>query len=117
MTTKLESDVQRKMMQTIRKYGGYVYKNAQNMYTEKGRPDLTACIPVPIKRLNELFDKNSNVGLFVAIEVKRNKKVYDSSDAQVIVGKQIQKASGLWFSIDDPDIVEALMLKFTSGGN
>ena len=114
----LESDVQQKMMKTIRKYGGYVYKNAQNMYTEKGRPDLTACIPVSLKTLEELFGEDAKMGVLVGIEVKRNKKVYDSSDAQVIVGKQIQKASGLWFSIDDPDIVEALMLKFTSdGGN
>ena len=29
MANKLESDVQAKMMRTIRKYGGYVYKNAQ----------------------------------------------------------------------------------------
>lgn len=116
MATKLESDVQGKMMRTVRKYGGYVYKNAQNMYTEKGRPDLTACVPVTLKRLAELFGEDAKVGLFVGIEVKRNKKVYDSSDAQVIVGKQIQKAHGLWFSIDDPDIVEALMLKFTDEG-
>jgi hypothetical protein len=113
---KLESDVQGKMMRTVRKYGGYVYKNAQSMYTEKGRPDLTACIPVSLKRLEELFGEDAKIGVFVGIEVKRNKKVYDSSDAQIIVGKQIQKASGLWFSIDDPDIVEALMLKFTSNG-
>ena len=66
-----------------------------------------------MKKIVELFGENAKVGLFVGIEVKRNKKVYDSSDAQIIVGKQIQKASGLWFSIDDPDIVEALMLKFT----
>ena len=113
----LESDVQQKMMKTIRKYGGYVYKNAQNMYTEKGRPDLTACIPVTLKKLNDMYDENTKVGLFVGIEVKRNKKKYDSTDAQIIVGKQIQKSSGLWFSIDDPDIVEALMLKFTEGNN
>lgn len=113
---KLESDIQKKMMQTVKKYGGYVYKNAQNMYTEKGRPDLTACVPVTIKRLAELFGEDAKVGLFVGIEVKRNKKVYDSSEAQIIVGKQIQKASGLWFSVDDPDIIEALMLKFTDKG-
>ena len=114
MANKLESDIQGKMIRTIRKYGGYVYKNAQNMYTEKGRPDLTACVPVTLKRVAELFGENTKVGLFVGIEVKRNKKMYDSSDAQIIVGKQIQKASGLWFSIDDPDIVEALMVKFTA---
>ena len=113
----LESDVQQKMMKTIRKYGGYVYKNAQNMYTEKGRPDLTACIPVTLKKLNDMYDENTKVGLFVGIEVKRNKKKYDRTDAHIIVGKQIQKSSGLWFSIEDPDIVEALMLKFTEGNN
>ena len=113
----LESDVQQKMMKTIRKYGGYVYKNAQNMYTEKGRPDLTACSPATLNKLNEMYDENTKVGLFVGIEVKRNKKKYDSTDAQIIVGKQIQKSSGLWFSIEDPDIVEALMLKFTEGND
>ena len=51
------------------------------------------------------------------LNLKRNKKKYDSTDAQIIVGKQIQKSSGLWFSIEDPDIVEALMLKFTEGNN
>ena len=111
--TERERKVQERTLAVVRKYGGYVYKNAQNMYTEKGRPDLTACVPVTVKKIVELFGENAKVGLFVGIEVKRNKKVYDSSDAQIIVGKQIQKASGLWFSIDDPDIVEALMLKFT----
>lgn len=111
--SKLESDVQSKMMRTIRKYNGYVYKNAQSMYTEKGRPDLTACIPVPLKKLIDMYGEDAKVGLFVGIEVKRNKDYYDSTEAQKIVGRQIQKASGLWFSVDDPDIVEALMLRFT----
>ena len=117
MATKLESDVQGKMTRTVRKYGGYVYKNAQNMYTEKGRPDLTACVPVTVKRLLEVFGEDTTIGLFVGIEVKRNKKYYDSSEAQVIVGKQIQKAGGLWFSVDDPDIIEALMLRLTDKGD
>ena len=115
--TERERKVQERTLAVVRKYGGYVYKNAQNMYTEKGRPDLTACIPVTLKKLNEMYDENTKVGLFVGIEVKRNKKKYDSTDAQIIVGKQIQKSSGLWFSIEDPDIVEALMLKFTEGNN
>ena len=68
--TDRERNVQKDMMTIIRKYKGYVYKNAQNMYTEKGRPDLTACVPVKIKA-----------------------------------------AKGLWFSLDDPAIVEALMIK------
>lgn len=115
--TKLESDVQSKMMRIIRKYGGYVYKNAQNMYTEKGRPDLTACVPITLKKAIEIFGEDASVGLFVSIEVKRNKKVYDSSDAQIIVGRQIQKASGIWLSIDNPDIVEAMMTKFVTKGD
>lgn len=115
--SKLESDVQSKMMSTIRKYKGYVYKNAQNAYTEKGRPDLSACVPVKVSKLAEMFGEDSIVGIFVGIEVKKNKKTYDSSEAQEIVGRKIQKAGGLWFSLDDPDIVEAMMLKFTEAND
>ena len=115
MATERERKVQEKSMSIIRKNKGYVYKNAQNMYTEKGRPDLTACIPVKIKTLIDMFGEDGTVGLFVGIELKRPGKLYNTSDAQEIVGNQIKKASGLWFAIDDTDIVEALMLKLTKG--
>lgn len=110
--TERESKVQAKCIKTIRKRGAYVYKNAQNMYTESGRPDLTACIPVTLKRCVELFGENASVGLFVGIELKRDGHLGEVSAAQQIVGSQIKKASGLWFAIDDPLIVEALMIKF-----
>lgn len=113
MTTEKESKVQSRSMNIIRKYGGYTYKNAQNMYTETGRPDITACIPVTLKRLIEIFGENSTVGLFVGIEFKRDGKLNNVSNAQQIVGRQIQKAGGLWFAVDNSDIVEALMIKFT----
>ena len=109
--TERERKTQEKTMRVIRKYGGYVYKNAQNMYTEKGRPDLTTCIPVTIKKLIEVFGEDATVGIFLAIEMKRPGLVDNTSKAQDIVGKQIKNSKGLWFAIDDPDIIEVLMLK------
>ena len=115
--TERERKTQEKTMRVIRNYGGYVYKNAQNMYTEKGRPDLTACIPVTLKTLSKVFGENASVGIFVGIEMKRPGLVDNTSDAQEIVGRQIKKAKGLWFAIDNPDVIEALMIKLTEDKN
>lgn len=109
--TDRERKVQEKTMKIVRKYDGYVYKNAQGLYTEKGRPDLTACIPVKLSTLEKLFGKDAEIGIFVGIELKRDKDGYDTSDAQEIVGRKIKEAKGLWFSTDDCDLVEALMIK------
>lgn len=107
-----ESKLQEKIMRIIRKHGGYVYKNAQNIYTEKGRPDLTACIPTTVSKLEEVLGKDAPVGIFVGLELKRPNHLNQVSEAQYIVGRKIKEANGLWFAIDDPDLVEALMLKF-----
>lgn len=106
-----ESVTQRKVIDIVRKYNGYIYKNAQNMYTEKGRPDLTACIPVSIKKLTELVGEDGTIGIFVGIEMKRPGALRNVSDAQEIVGRKIKNAKGLWFAIDDPAVIEALMIK------
>ena len=113
MATERERKVQERTMRIVRKYGGYVYKNAQNMYTEKGRPDLTACIPTTLKKLEEVFGENAKVGIFVGIELKRDGHLGEVSEAQRIVGNQIKKANGIWLAIDDSDVIEALMLKLT----
>lgn len=113
MATERERKVQERTMRVIRKYGGYVYKNAQNMYTEKGRPDLTACIPCTLAKLEEVFGKDAEVGLFVGIELKREGYLNNVSEAQQIVGNQIKKASGLWLAVDDSDVIEALMIRLT----
>lgn len=113
MATERERKVQEKTMRVVRKYGGYVYKNAQNMYTEKGRPDLTACVPATLKKLVEMFGEDYKIGVFIGIELKRDGHLGEVSEAQQIVGRQIQKASGLWFAIDDPDVIEALMVRLT----
>ena len=112
MATERERKVQEKSLRLIRSYNGYVYKNAQNMYTEKGRPDLTACIPVSIKKLRELFGDDGKIGIFVGIELKREGHLNGLSEAQRIVGNQIKKANGLWFAIDNTDMIEALLIKF-----
>lgn len=115
MSTERESRVQEKTMSVIRKYGGYVYKNAQNIYTEKGRPDLTACVPTDLKTLAKLFGEDTKVGIFLGIELKRDGHLNEVSNAQNIVGRKIKKANGLWFAIDNPDIIEALMIRLTGG--
>lgn len=111
--TEREGKVQKRTMKVIRKYGGYVYKNAQNMYTEVGRPDLTACIPVSIKTLIKEFGEDAVVGLFVGIETKRAGKLSNVSEAQKIVGNQIKKAKGIWFAMDDDNLVESFMIRLT----
>ena len=109
--TERERKVQEKVMRIVRKYGGYVYKNAQNMYTEKGRPDLTACVPTTLGKLAEVFGENADIGIFVGIELKRDGHLGEVSEAQKIVGKKIKQAHGLWFAVDDPNVIEALMLR------
>lgn len=109
--TERERKVQERTMRIVRKYDSYIYKNAQGLYTEKGRPDLTACVPVKISKLAELFGENAEVGIFIGIEMKRQGKLDDVSEAQEIVGRKIKEAKGMWFAIDDSDIVEALMIK------
>lgn len=108
MATDRERKVQTDIINTSKLRGCYVYKNAQNMYTEVGRPDLSVCMPVTLKRLNELFDENKVVGLFVGIEVKRPGRLNGVSDAQKIVGSKIQKKGGIWLLADDVTTVEAL---------
>lgn len=111
--TERERKVQEKTMAIVRKYGGYVYKNAQNMYTEKGRPDLTACVPAKLKTLEKVFGPDAKIGVFVGIELKRDGHLGEVSEAQEVVGRKIIKSSGLWLAIDDPLVIEALMVKLT----
>ena len=94
----LESKVQQDVMKRLRKLGCYVDKNAQNMYTEKGRPDLTACVPV--KMANDIR------GLFVGIELKRPGHLNGVSEAQEVVGRAIVKAGGIWILSDNADYIE-----------
>lgn len=108
-----ESKLQERIIRLVRKYGGYVYKNAQNMYTEKGRPDLTACIPTTLRTLEDLFGKDIEIGIFVALELKREGHLNEVSAAQVIVGNKIKQAGGLWFAIDDVDKIEHILMRLT----
>lgn len=111
--TERERKVQEKTMAIVRKYGGYVYKNAQNMYTEKGRPDLTACVPTKLKILEKVFGPDVKIGVFVGIELKRDGHLGEVSEAQEVVGRKIMKSGGIWLAIDDPLVIEALMVKLT----
>lgn len=111
--TERESKIQRQCQSIIRKYNGYVFKNNGNIYTEKGRPDLTACVPIKVSKLRELLGDDGKIGIFVGIELKRENHLNEVSDAQKIVGDKIKNAKGIWIATDCADIVEALMIKFT----
>lgn len=103
----LESKVQQEVLKRLRKLGCYVYKNAQNMYTEKGRPDLTACVPVKI---------GDNIrGLFVGIELKRPGHLNGVSEAQEVVGRSIMKAGGIWILSDSLDYIENYIKNLMDG--
>lgn len=117
MTGERERKIQERALRVVRKYDGYIYKNAQNMYTEKGRPDLTACVPTKIKRLVEMFGEDATIGVFVGIELKRDGHLEEVSDAQKIVGNKIKKAGGIWMAVDNTDIIEALMVRMTGEEN
>lgn len=51
----LESAIQKEVMQTLRKHGGFWWKDAAGPYQQQGIPDIIGCYR----------------GLFVAVEVKR----------------------------------------------
>lgn len=95
----MESNVQRKMQSLIRKNGGYVFKNNGNLFTEPGRPDLVACLQ----------------GRFIGIEVKDKGKLKQVSEAQKIVGQEIINAGGLWFSLDNVDDLEKILVEHFRG--
>ena len=110
-----ESRLQEKIMQRLRASGIYVYKNAQNMYTETGRPDLCACIPVSISTLQELYGVDAKVGLFVGLELKRDGHLNEVSDAQKIVGRKILNANGIWLPVDSIETVDNLLVMLRVG--
>lgn len=119
MKQELESVTQRKIMNAVRKHGGYVYKNPQSALTEVGRPDLTACIPAKLSTLVQLLGEDATVGLYCGIEVKRpgrrNEKNGGLSKGQIVVAKQINNAHGEWIRIDNPADIERIMEMYMGG--
>lgn len=107
-----EANLQSKCIQVARKRGAYVYKNVQNELTEKGRPDLTLCVPISIEQFQHLF-KDKKIGLFVGVELKRKGHLNELSKAQSIVGNKIKQSGGLWFAIDDVDMLDILLEQLT----
>lgn len=103
-----ESAFQKQCIDYLRSKGCYVYKNPQNQYTEKGRPDLTVCIPTTIV----YGDNQVTLGLYMGLELKREDKYNTASEAQQIVGRQIQKAYGLWFVIDSLEQLKKIVEEY-----
>lgn len=111
---ELESKIQRRCQKILSDNGAFVFKTHGDMYMKKGIPDLVCCVPTDIGTLYKLqtdgfLPDNSKIGLFVGFEIKRKNLLGDVSDAQRIVGKQIENAGGIWYAVDDSDIVEAVI--------
>lgn len=109
-----ESNLQRRMQVILKDHNAYVFKNNGNIFTEVGRPDLTACVPVTVETLMKLVKehmlyKTDKVGIFLAIEVKRKDQLADVSEAQTVVGEKIRSSSGLWFPMEDTDSLVGLL--------
>ena len=104
-----ESAFQKQCIDYLRSKGCYVYKNNQNEFTEKGRPDLTVCMPVTLEDESGIQYK---LGLYMGLELKREDKYNKASVAQEIVGRQIQKANGLWFQIDNLDDLKTIIRSY-----
>lgn len=118
---ELESKLQRRCQKLLKENGAFVFKTHGDMYSRIGIPDLVSCIPVKretlLKMLEEGWFKDDRVGIFVAFECKRQGKlnvIDDRRRAQEIVGTEIKNAGGIWFAIDDSDIVDAV-IKTTKG--
>lgn len=111
--SNLESTLQRKCQQIIRENEGFVFKTHGNIYSRAGIPDLVACIPATIETLQRMLEngwfKDDEIGIFVSLEVKRPSGTNEVSDAQRIVGKEIQNSGGLWFTVDETDSVKAIL--------
>lgn len=116
MATELESKLQRRCQKILKDNGAFVFKTHGDMYSRVGIPDLVSCIPVTESTIKKLLDdgwfKNNNVGVFVGFECKRAGKLDvfdDRRRAQEIVGKEIKEAGGIWFAVDDSDVVLAIV--------
>ena len=118
---ELESNLQRRCQKILKDSGAFVFKTHGDMYSRVGIPDLVSCIPVTEENVRKMLDegwfKTGKIGIFVAFECKRVGKLNTFDDrrkAQEIVGNEIKNAGGIWFAIDDSDIVKAI-LKVTEG--
>lgn len=114
--SELESKLQRRCQTILKDGGAFVFKTHGDMYSRVGIPDLISCIPVTEEVLKKMLDdgwfKNRKIGIFVGLELKREGKLDlfdDRRRAQEIVGKEIKNAGGIWFAIDDSDIVDAIL--------
>ena len=111
--TELESALQRRCQRIMKEHGAFVFKTHGNMFTRAGMPDLVACVPTDRETLKKMIDDgwfdSDYIGIFVGLEIKRENRLDELSHAQLIVGNEIKKAGGIWFGIDDSDIVAGIM--------
>lgn len=114
--SELESKLQRRCQKILKDGNAFVFKTHGDMYSRRGLPDLVCCIPTTEDVLRKLLEngwfKDNKIGIFVGFECKRPGELNffdDRREAQEIVGREIKNAGGIWFAIDDSDIVDAVV--------
>lgn len=111
--TESEARLQRRCQEIMKNNEAFVFKTHGSMFTRAGIPDLVACVPTKPEVLEKMIKdgwfKNNLVGVFVGLEIKRENHLKELSQAQEIVGNEIKEAGGIWFAIDDSDLVHAIM--------
>ena len=113
---ELERVTQSKCLKAARSCGSYAYKNPQNEYTEVGRPDLTLCVPIKVSQLMKMFG-DTEIGIYIGVEVKRPGRLKGLSEPQKIVGRQIEKCHGIWLAIDNEHDLENIIKNLQGGNN
>lgn len=121
---ELESALQRRCQKILKDNDAFVFKTHGDMYSRIGIPDLVACVPVTVEKLQDMIAndwfRDGKVGVFLSFELKRRGKldVYDTRRrAQEIVGEEIKDAGGIWIATDDSDIVEAIVYEMKGDNN
>lgn len=91
MSTTPEGKVKKKVVEMFKKYRVWYFMPANNGFGKSGIPDLIAIVR----------------GRFVGVECKAD-KTKKPTELQIIRGKEIQEAGGVWMVVYDADTLAVL---------
>ena len=91
-----EKQVEKEIRDALKAAGIWHFKHWGNMYSRTGIPDLIGCYPAKVEDLVKAGVEE--IGIFLAIEVKRPGRVPDKDQEEKI--KEIKRAKGIGFWAD-----------------